>query len=49
MFFLGEEDVWIQGTLIAGLGGGRLCRSSVVWDGMRFLQDHCHPELDPGW
>lgn len=49
VFFPGEEDVWIQRTLIAGLGGARLCRSSALWDGARLLQDHRHPELDPGW
>ena len=37
VFFLGEEDAWIRGTLVAGLGGGGLCRSSAVWDGMRLL------------
>ena len=49
VFFLGEEDTWIRGTLISGLGGGGLCRSSVVWDGTRLFQDHRHPELAPGW
>ena len=25
------------------------CRSSVVWDGLRLLQDHRYPVLEPGW